>query len=154
MSFMTADGRLRSKHERLLQRGERPPYLIESYTALRHLEQEANSLSALGYRIQSRQDVKGTSGYYYHVTFAYVPEADLSPAVSNSTGSTHATSARLSPETAMPKPRRWRRRILIGLGVIVLVFIGLIILPPVHPISHHSGLGALGGSVAATLTAM
>lgn len=76
MSFfskLTSDGRLRHKHERLVQTGKRPPYLVEVYNSTRHLEEEANRLFALGYRIQSRQDVRGPAAFYYHVTFAYDP---------------------------------------------------------------------------------
>jgi hypothetical protein len=121
MISITADGRLLKKHARLYASGKRPPYLIECYTMLQHLEQEANSLSAMGYRIQSRQDTRASSGYFYNVTFAYAPEMDLVAA----RGHSPATSQTYG---APSKSGLWGKRIAITLAVIVVLFIGLAVL--------------------------
>lgn len=68
-----ADGELRQAHERMVETGERPPYLKESYYSHRNLHREAERLAALGYRVQSRQDMRDSSGY--HVTFVYAGQA-------------------------------------------------------------------------------
>lgn len=140
MFSITADGRLLKKHARLYASGKRPPYLIECYTQLRHLEQEANSLSAMGYRIQSRQDTRAPSGYFYNVTFAYMPEMDL---VAASGSIPTSSGAYVAPS----KSGIWGKRIAITLAVVVVLFIGLLVmgamLPPTHTArKHHKKVAA------------
>lgn len=76
-----ADGELRQKHEQMVETGERPPYLVECYSSHRHLYQEAKRLERLGYRVQSRQDMRDANGY--RVTFVYAGNAtaDRSPSI-------------------------------------------------------------------------
>lgn len=50
--------------------GARPPYLQEVYSSHRNLYREAERLARLGYRVQSRRDMREADGY--HVTFVYM----------------------------------------------------------------------------------
>jgi hypothetical protein len=56
----------------MAETGHRPPFLKECYSSHRNLHREAQRLAALGYRVQSRQDMRDADGY--HVTFVYVGE--------------------------------------------------------------------------------
>jgi hypothetical protein len=78
---LSADGELRQQHEQMSETGERPPYLVEYYSSHRNLYQEAKRLERLGYRVQSRQDMRDANGY--RVTFVYVgnAQADQTPPI-------------------------------------------------------------------------
>jgi hypothetical protein len=70
LTKLRADGQLREKHEHMAETGTRPPYLQEVYSSHRSLHREAERLAKLGYRVQSRRDMREADGY--HVTFVYM----------------------------------------------------------------------------------
>jgi hypothetical protein len=65
---------MREMHKRMANTGERPPFLEERYLSRHNLDRESRRLVGLGYRVQSRQDMREADGY--HVRFVYMGESN------------------------------------------------------------------------------